>query len=145
MHTDHINAGYIAWQCNSQAAIGGASVLLDMRPILGRASNEMLDSLQNIRVKSHCLFYDDLPSYPLYNSGTDIVYYAPFLCKEPQLSKDKQVLTWFEAEIESAQKTEIKLSEGDWLIINNHRMLHGREEFLQNSNRLLTRFWLSGK
>ena len=145
LHTDHIKANYIAWQCNSQAAIGGESVLLDSLHVFQHASEELLNCLENISVKSHRLFYDDNSQYPLYSIKEKTIYYASFLCESPTGSKEKQALSWFQNELQSANKIEIKLSEGDWLIIDNHRMLHGRKGFEKKSNRLLTRYWLSGQ
>jgi alpha-ketoglutarate-dependent taurine dioxygenase len=54
-------------------------------------------------------------------------------------------LSAFQNYIRTAEIIQFKLSEGDWLIIDNHRMLHGRKAFLSGSNRILTRYWLSGK
>lgn len=143
LHTDHIKAKFIAWQCNSQATIGGESILMDGLGALGNASEDLLNSLQNIYVKSHRLFFDDKPHYPLFSDK--VLYYASFLCEAPIGLKEKQAYAWFQEQIKSTSKIEIKLSEGDWLIIDNHRMLHGRKGFEKKSNRLLTRYWLSGQ
>ena len=145
LHTDHIKAKFIAWQCNSQAAFGGESLLMDGLGVLGNASTDILNSLQNIFVKSHRLFFDDKPQYPLFSYKAKVLYYASFLCEAPIGSKEKQAYAWFQEQIKSTSKIEIKLSEGDWLIIDNHRMLHGRRGFEKKSNRLLTRYWLSGQ
>lgn len=145
LHSDHIKAKFIAWQCNSQAAIGGESLLLDGLGVLENASSDILNSLENIFVKSHRLFFDDKPQYPLFSVKDKVLYYASFLCEAPIGSKEKQAFAWFQEQIKSTSKIEIKLSEGDWLIIDNHRMLHGRKGFEKKSNRLLTRYWLSGQ
>jgi hypothetical protein len=145
LHTDHIKAKFIAWQCNSQAAIGGESILIDGLGVLDNASNDLLDSLENIFVKSHRLFFDDKPQYSLFSNKDRILYYASFLCETPIGSKEKQAYAWFQEQVKSTSRIEIKLSEGDWLIIDNHRMLHGRKGFEKKSNRLLTRYWLSGQ
>ena len=145
LHTDHIKAKFIAWQCNSQAAIGGESILMDGFGALGKASDDVLNSLQNIFVKSHRLFFDDKPHYPLFSNKDRVLYYASFLCETPMGLKEKQAYAWFQEQIKSMSNIEVKLSEGDWLIIDNHRMLHGRKGFEKKSNRLLTRYWLSGQ
>lgn len=142
-HTDHIKAKYIAWQCQSQSANGGESLLLDGLGIIGNASVDLIEALQTVSVKSHRLFYGDKPEYPLYTAESNILYYAPFLCDIPIGSKAKEALKWFQEQIARAPQIEIKLSEGDWLIIDNHRMLHARRSFETRSNRLLTRYWLS--
>jgi alpha-ketoglutarate-dependent taurine dioxygenase len=55
----------------------------------------------------------------------------------------KSILEKFQNQIDSVKQTKILLSEGDILIINNNRMLHGRNSFPKNSNRWLTRYWIS--
>ncbi len=145
LHTDHIKAKFIAWECNSQAAIGGESLLLDGYVLLQNIPNDVLNSLQNIVVNSHRLFVDDKSYYPLLSDDASVIYYAPFLCEMPKGKKEIEAYGWFQNKIKSSPKMEIKLSEGDWLIIDNHRILHGRKGFEQKSNRLLTRYWLSGQ
>lgn len=145
LHTDHIKARFVAWQCNSQAAIGGESVLVDGFEAITNASADILNCLENIYVKSHRLFFDDKAHYPLLSVKDKVLYYASFLCETPIGGREKQAYDWFQNKIISAKKIEIKLSEGDWLIIDNHRMLHGRKGFATKSNRLLTRYWLSGQ
>jgi hypothetical protein len=143
-HTDHIKAKFIAWRCESQASIGGESLLLDGKHILRNANKEILNSLQDVTVKCHRLFYGDRPDYPLYSEKTGILYYASFLSNNPIGPKAKEAFTWFQNQVLITPFKELKLSEGDWLIIDNHRMLHARRGFLPNSNRILTRYWLSG-
>jgi hypothetical protein len=145
LHTDHIKAKYIAWQCNSQAANGGESLLLDSKDILRNTSSQLLSALESITVKCHRLFYGDRSHYPLFDQRTQILYYASFLCEKPISPWAQDAYSWFQIQVKNAGKTELKLSEGDWLIIDNHRMLHGRKGFQTKSNRLLTRYWLSGQ
>ncbi len=142
-HTDHIAANFILWQCNSQAAIGGDSILIDGYRILNNAGKDTLDYLSAVQVNSHKIFYFDKPSYPLFSKDSQVIYYAPFLCERPAGSKYLQALVWFENQLSVADKIEIKLSEGDWLLIDNHRMLHGRNSFPADSGRMLTRYWIA--
>lgn len=143
-HTDHIKAKYILWQCNSQSSMGGESLLLDTRPYLSTISESQKASLSRIAVNCHQLFFGDQTYYPML-SNEQILYYAPFLCVLPGNKSELLSLAGFQNYILSAPKTEIKLSEGDWLIIDNHRMLHARNGFPSGSNRLLTRYWLHSK
>lgn len=143
-HTDHIKAKYILWQCNSQSSMGGESLLLDTRPYITSVSESQKAALSRIAVNCHQLFFGDQTYYPLL-SDEHILYYAPFLCVLPGNKTELLTLAGFQNYILSAPKTEIKLSEGDWLIIDNHRMLHARNGFPSGSNRLLTRYWLHSK
>lgn len=143
-HTDHNAAKFIAWFCNSQSATGGSSLLLDTKNVLQHFSESSLELLQEVSVKTHQVFYSDKLSLPLLSitDSDTTVYYAQWLVNIPACIKHQKALTKFEEEIKSTEPTKLLLSEGDLLIIDNHRMLHGREAFPQNSNRWLTRYWI---
>ena len=145
-HTDHNAANYIAWHCNSQSATGGESLLIDTRHILVGFSESMLSLLQEISVQTHKVFYGDKLSIPLLshtdNEAVFAVYYASWLIGPQADIKHTRALDKFQQELLEAIPIEILLSEGDMLIIDNHRMLHGRAGFPPNSNRWLTRYWL---
>ncbi len=145
-HTDHNAANLIAWHCNSQSATGGESLLIDTRHILGGLSESTLSLLQEISVQTHKVFYNDKLSVPLL-SETDVeavfgVYYASWLIGSQADIKHTKAVEKFQQELAQAKPVELLLSEGDILIIDNHRMLHGRAGFPPNSNRWLTRYWL---
>jgi hypothetical protein len=145
-HTDHNAANFIAWQCNSQSAKGGESLLFDTRHILARLSESTLSLLQEISVQTHKVFYGDKLSIPLLSPTDDeavfAVYYASWLIGSQADIKHTRALEKFQQELLEAAPLEILLSEGDMLVIDNHRMLHGRAGFPPNSNRWLTRYWL---
>ena len=148
-HTDHNAANYIAWFCNSQAATGGESLLLDTTKIFAHFSEGSRMLLQEVSVKTHQVFHNDKLSIPLLTiddtNQKKSVYYAPWLVNTPPCSKHRRVLEKFELEIKNATPIKLLLSEGDLLIIDNHRMLHGRNQFPANSNRWLTRYWIKSK
>jgi hypothetical protein len=145
-HTDHNAANFIAWHCNSQSATGGESLLIDTRHILGGLSESTLSLLQEISVQTHKVFYDDKLSIPLLSPTDDeavfAVYYASWLIGPQADVKHTKAVEKFQQELAQAKPVELLLSEGDILIIDNHRMLHGRAGFPPNSNRWLTRYWL---
>jgi hypothetical protein len=144
-HTDHNAAKYIAWFCNNQSAAGGESLLVDSKKIFQNFSESSLMLLQEISIKTHQVFYDDKLSIPLLSfneSEQNSVYYAQWLVNTPACIKHQKALEKFEQEIKSATPIKLLLSEGDLLIIDNQRMLHGREGFPSRSNRWLTRYWL---
>lgn len=147
-HTDHNNANYIAWFCNSQSASGGQSLLIDTKSILQNFSESSFDLLQEISVKTHQVFYSDKLSVPLLSindSERQSVYYAEWLVNKPACIKHQKALEQFEHLIKSAVPATLLLSEGDLLIIDNNRMLHGREGFPSHSNRWLTRYWIQSR
>ncbi len=145
-HTDHHNAKYIVWFCNSQSASGGESLLIDGCQLINSISENSKRLLTEVTVKSHHAFYGDKLSYPLLSlieGEFESVYYASWMVNTPGCIKHKKALEQFESIVKSADPIKILLSEGDLLIIDNHRMLHGREGFPSSSNRWLTRYWLS--
>jgi hypothetical protein len=143
-HTDHHAANYIAWFCNSQSAIGGESILLDTKGILCQFTESSRSLLQEINVNTHQVFYKDKLSLPLLSiiDSKTSVYYAEWLVNQPHSIKHQRALSKFQELIKSIEPIKILLSEGDLLIIDNHRMLHGRSAFPEKSNRWLTRYWI---
>lgn len=143
-HTDHFHANYIAWFCHSQAFTGGESLLLDTQLIIKTLPPSVVELLREINVQSHKIFYHDKMNYPLLSEFNEI-YYADWMLDEAPTLKHKKALETFQKALNEAPFIKLQLSEGDLLIIDNHRMLHGRSEFPFSSNRWLTRYWLSSK
>lgn len=145
-HTDHFSAKFIAWFCNSQSATGGESLLIDMRHVISQYSEAMVSLLHEVYVKTHKVFVDDKSMLPMLAIDSDdnqpSVYYASWLVCPTASIKHQRALEKFEADLKQAQQIELLLSEGDMLIIDNHRMLHGRAGFPLGSGRWLTRYWL---
>lgn len=144
LHTDHHAAKYIAWFCNSQASSGGRSILLDTQKVFLQFSEHSISLLQEVTVKTHQVFYSDKLSIPLLTiqENAHSVYYAQWLVNNPGTEQHQKALARFEEEIMAVNPIQLLLSEGDMLIIDNHRMLHGREAFPEKSNRWLTRYWI---
>lgn len=146
-HTDHYKANYIVWFCNSQSSIGGESLLIDSLKILERFNQIELKLLSEIFVNNHIVFYGDKPKVPLIQlddiEAVNSIFYADWLIDKHLGLHYKSILKKFQNQIDSIEQTKILLSEGDILIINNKRMLHGRNCFPKNSNRWLTRYWIS--
>ena len=118
--------------------------MIDTREILKNFSESSLALLEEVSVKTHQVFYTDKLSLPLLSIGEQetAVYYAQWLVNFPGCIKHQKALQKFEAEINSAEPIKLLLSEGDLLLIDNHRMLHGREGFPSHSDRWLTRYWI---
>lgn len=147
LHTDHFAAKYIAWFCRSQSARGGESILLYTYPILQSFSKEVLMLLGQVKVNAHHVFYNDTPNLPLikFIDKKPAVYFSPWMVNPPGCIKHQKALQKFTDSIQSQPRRKILLHEGDLLIIDNHRMLHGREAFPQGSDRWLARYWLCEK
>ncbi|HTA81593.1 MAG TPA: TauD/TfdA family dioxygenase [Bacteroidia bacterium] len=148
-HTDHILANYIAWYCIKQSNSGGESLLIDSKSILNNL--EIIDIKNLLRIKIRCpnVIKNGNSYYNLLthnDTGEYMIYYAPWLIEElesPELLKSYNNFL----KILHAPKlvTKILLSPGQFLIINNNRVMHGRGELPVNTNRHLKRIWISHK
>ena len=145
-HTDHYKAKFIVWFCNSQSSIGGESLLIDSSKIIERFNQIELKLLSEIFVDNHIVFYGDEPKVPIIQfndiEAINSIFYADWLIDKQLGLQHKSILEKFQNQIKSIKSIEIQLSEGDILIIDNQRMLHARNGFLENSNRWLTRYWI---
>ena len=145
-HTDHNVAKYVAWHCNSQSATGGESLLIDSRQVVSALSEKTIALLQEVSVKTHRVFYGDKLFVPLLsptdNQSVFDVYYASWLIAMQADLKHTKAVEKFQQRLLTVQPIDMLLSEGEMLIIDNHRMLHGRAGFPTHSNRWLTRYWL---
>ncbi len=143
MHTDHSKAKYIIWHCLKQTSIGGHSLLIDTRKVLQKLSKKEKQELEKIQLFEHKIFKDDLESYPMLSkiNGKNKIYYS-FWFINPK-NKDNQVFLKFKHLVDEIKKTKIKLNKNDVLIIDNDRMLHGRDKILGDKNRHLKRFWIA--
>jgi len=144
LHTDHRAANYVAWFCNSQAAVGGETLLLDTKNVLPQLPASAISALKRIQVSTHKVFYGDSDTYPLLSKKGESykIYYAPWLLNKPKDRTESEALGLFEQALHKGVEINNLISEGELLILDNNRMLHGRSGFPKNSNRWLTRFWI---
>jgi alpha-ketoglutarate-dependent taurine dioxygenase len=142
LHTDHHAARYIAWYCHRQSDEGGESLLLDARTAFDRLAPEHRDRLFNLYLHEHTVFPDDPGSWPfvMYDKGRLRFYYS-FWLTNPGDRSDPAYQA-FQQALADTPRVELKLRPGDALIIDNHRMFHGRKAIGANSDRYLERFWI---
>lgn len=143
-HTDHHKANFIVWYCYKQTDLGGDSILIDAEKIFQQLSYEHQEQLKTINLFEHKIFPDDKESYPFVatdTTGEYRFYYSFWLVK----NEDKQnpAMLEFQRLIKLTQPFKINLKEGDILIVNNHRVFHGRTAIEGSKDRFLKRFWVS--
>ncbi|MEY2785111.1 MAG: hypothetical protein RL277_1321 [Planctomycetota bacterium] len=148
MHTDHPEATLVAWHCEQQDAVDGATRLFDARACLEALSESEREKLR--RIELCCPPLAGGPPtlrHPLLRrQGTvDLLFCSPWLhaasgCDEEQCQLDafRERLRGYIA----AQTIELRLLPGDLLVIDNQRVLHGRGAIEAASPRLLHRWWL---
>ncbi len=142
LHTDHHAARFIAWYCHRQSDEGGESLLLDARAAFDRLPPMHRDRLFNLHLHEHKVFPDDPGSWPfvLYDQGRLRFYYSFWLTNPSD--RDEPAYRAFQEALASMPPMELKLRPGDALIIDNHRMLHGRTAIGGEGDRYLERFWI---
>jgi len=142
-HTDHHKARYIAWHCHQQTDKGGESILLDAETIYSQLSVEDRKSLKQIDLFEHKIFPDDKESNPLVHTsgGKNKFYYSFWLVSEGD--KLNPALLEFQRLIKSAEPVRLTLQKNDILIVDNHRILHGRTAIEGSKDRHLKRYWIN--
>lgn len=142
-HTDHPDANIIAWYCVAQSAYGGASVLVDTQEIISALDESQLRALNKVKVKVPAMEKKGISEIRSLFSAAG-VYYANWLLVDAKDSQQIKVLNQFMDLVANAPKINIQLQPGQALIVNNNRMLHGREAFQNTSTeRHLIRYWVS--
>lgn len=141
-HTDHIAAKYIVWYCISQSSYGGTTNIIDTKKIISNLTGGDINELSNVMLYEHKVFDSDKQCNPLiqYVNGKCIIYYSFWFINK--FDKEKESVKKFNSLISETQKHSFLLQPSDVLIIDNHRMLHGREKIGGNKNRHLKRFWI---
>lgn len=140
-HTDNHLAKYIVWHCKKQAEIGGESILCDAEKIYHQLSEDEKVELSKIHVYEHKMFPENKNSNPIVRTvdGELRFYYSFWLSREKY--RETPVFKKWRALIQKFVPVKICLKENDLLIVNNHRILHGRTEI--NGERNLKRYWLN--
>lgn len=140
MHTDHPDINFVAWFCIKQDNIYGATILIDVRPIIENMSEEMIYLLSSINIE----IQQTSKYVPLLISTEPLkIHYAPWNIKYEQLStKQIEAISDFNKKMSVLDKKLIRLNPNDILIINNNFILHGRDKIPQDSNRHLIRAYI---
>jgi hypothetical protein len=145
-HTDHHKAKYILWYCHKQTDRGGDSILIDADQIFSKLTVQEQTELRHIKLFEHKIFPGDIDNNPLVEideKGNKIFYYSFWLVKD----EDKKIPAFlkFQSFICETEPTKINLKEKDILIVDNHRIFHGRTAIEGSKDRFLKRYWLSPK
>lgn len=142
LHTDHHAARYIAWYCHRQSDEGGVSLLLDARAAFDRLDTVHRDRLFNLHLHEHKVFRDDPGTWPFVMYEMErLRFYYSFWLTNPS-DRDDPAYRAFQEVLATMPPIELKLRPGDALIIDNHRMLHGRRAIGGEGDRYLERFWI---
>ncbi len=137
-HTDHPNVDIVAWRCERQDDVDGASLLVDAHAVLAKLDSTTRAALRDVDLPCPDLrMVTTTPagSRPLLSNRND-VYFADWL--------EHPAPAWraFRQGVETEPATTVRLTAGEVLLVDNHRMLHGRRGLGRASLRRLERTWL---
>lgn len=150
MHTDHPEAKFVSWLCVRQDDVAGASRLYDSRPFLQSLSEDEVEQLRCTDLECPPLTGGP-PTlrFPVLSASThgdvDEIFCSPWLRAAGGNQERQAVLDRFRSRLSGdiqARAFEERLEEGDVLIVDNRRVLHGRGAINDRSRRELLRFWL---
>lgn len=140
-HSDHHSAKYIIWYCYKQTDLGGESLLIDAEKLYLTLPIDVQESLKFVELFEHKIYENDKSSYPFIQIDAD--NNRQFHCSlVNDIDKKNPSYIIFEELIKQTDPMKIRLEESDILIINNHRMFHGRTAISGSKDRFLKRFWL---
>ena len=142
-HTDHHKANFIVWYCFNQTDEGGETIILDAEKVYQKLTKEEQEMLLKINLYEHKVFPDDTESTSLvyYDNEQKRHFYYSFWIVNEKDEKNKALMKFKEI-IEMSEFVKIKLKPKDILIVNNHRVFHGRTEIKGNQDRFLKRYWI---
>lgn len=145
LHTDHPDVRYILWYCNTPQASCGENLLLDSKRILLKLGPETINRLERMHLPCPDLCsIEPRPGQevPIWQPDLQRFFFAPWLAGKCLHDSGAGTLLQLLANTHVFDAT-IRLEEGDALLIDNHRMLHGRAALERNSRRWLTRYWIA--
>jgi alpha-ketoglutarate-dependent taurine dioxygenase len=142
LHTDHPRARWISWECVRQSSEGGFSLLKDTRPALDSLTSAERTELRNLSIRTHVVFPDDAGAYPVLRNdfdGADWVYFTPWMTDGQSSPAFRKLVLALEA----TPTLSVRPHPGEFLLIDNGRMLHGRSALGGDKDRLLIRRWIA--
>ena len=147
-HTDHPDADLMSWRCEVQDATDGTQQLVDGHAALRACGEGVRDALTHVHAEVR-VRGDSPPSrIPIVRPSPagDRLFFAPWLKPVEADAHSIAALDLLRAEIERRTTThiqEVRLDEGEVLVIDNGRLLHGRGPIDTTSRRRLRRFWIT--
>ena len=141
LHTDHPSADLVSWYCVQNADAGGESIFVDYKRVLDHLSFDEIENLKKIIVRvPRTRFSDESIENLLSNKG---LYFADWLVRIEERSIYTELLDKF-VKLLNSYSINIRLENGSALFLDNKRVLHGRNSFVNSAKtRHLIRHWIS--
>jgi len=143
-HTDHHRARWIVWACLRQADRGGESLVVDGLKVLALLTREQQELLSRVQLTEHSIFAGDMERHAMLTHlphGRSQIYYSYWLAEETMPPEEQAAFDAFTDAVLVSEQHRSRLRSGDLLVVDNHRVLHGRTA-IEGGHRHLRRFWL---
>ena len=143
-HTDHHKARWVLLHCLEQTDVGGESIIVDAARVYNKLGDDNRRALTEIILFEHDVFGSGKDSHPLVEkeNGTLRFYYSFWMADDNMPAHQKSAFMAFREAVAEEESVKLKLQKGDVLVVDNHRMLHGRCAIKGSQDRFLKRFWI---
>ena len=145
-HTDSFCANFVSWYCVTPGSEREPTLLLDLADLAEHLSNATCQQLTQIRMAARP---PDVVR-PIVSVTPDRIRlnFIPWRLMKTESATQASALREFRELIANRAMTPgavipVKLEKGEILIIDNHRVLHGRPPLNKETPRHLLRFWIS--
>lgn len=146
MHTDHPMADLVAWRCEAQDAQDGASLLVDGFEVLRDLEPDHSEALAQIELPAMVRLGDEALPTPILSQRNDRMhfFFAPWLDPIGRPTEGTAALRKLRQAIDRRLEdaAAVRLEPGQVLLVDNHRVMHGRGRLLVDSARRLRRLWV---
>ncbi|MCB9838220.1 MAG: TauD/TfdA family dioxygenase [Phycisphaeraceae bacterium] len=145
---DHPEADYICWRCERQDDSDGAQILLDGHEALSRCDEQTREALRHVHAEVHVRSGEPPSLVPILRTTQlgDRLFFAAWIKPvetDVHSIRAYQTLGREMDRLQDQNPIRVLLDVGEALVIDNGRMLHGRDSINHDSKRLLRRFWIT--
>ncbi|CAN7358180.1 TauD/TfdA family dioxygenase [Pararhizobium sp. LjRoot235] len=146
-HCDYPKAEFVVWQCLNPGSKPAPLLLKDGLAVLAHMTNDEIDALSSIKMIYKCRIEEALLMSPIvYSDGNRRfnLTYNPWSLQRNLTPSQQFALDRFVGLLRDQAFLEAHFAEGDFLIIDNRRILHARSALHPRSDRFLMRRMISG-
>ncbi len=147
-HTDHPDADLIAWRCERQDVTDGEQLFVDGLAALLACGPDVRETLTRVHVEVRVRAESPPSIVPIVRSrsGMDRLCFAEWIKPIEQDDASVEAFETLKRQVVARKENAIeavRLAEGEALVVDNGRWLHGRASLSPTSCRRLTRLWIT--
>jgi len=147
-HTDHPDADWMSWRCEVQDDADGTQQLVDGLDALRACGPSVRETLMHVHAEVKVRGDSPSMKVPIVRAtqAGDRLFFAEWIKPievDPRSSSAFTALREELARRAESHVQEVRLAEGEVLVVDNGRLLHGRKGLASMSKRRLRRFWIT--